>query len=75
MFRNRKRSIQLESVPTILQKYVDISVNQIIMHHQKIIKLSQDAEKTFSLLMLVQFLFSVSIICCQLFQLSIVCTV
>ncbi|KRT86550.1 hypothetical protein AMK59_1595, partial [Oryctes borbonicus] len=52
-------------------EYVHIAVNEIIEHHQKVIELGQNAEETFSLLMLVQFLFSLSIMCCQLFQLSI----
>ncbi|GJQ70376.1 hypothetical protein Trydic_g22807 [Trypoxylus dichotomus] len=62
---------EVGKLPLILQKYVHIAVNEIIVHHQKVIQLGQDAEETFSLLMLVQFLFSLSIICCQLFQLSI----
>ncbi|KAI4465269.1 7tm odorant receptor [Holotrichia oblita] len=38
MIRNSKTSIQLENVPISLQKYVDISVTQIIIHHQKIVR-------------------------------------
>ncbi|KAI4465259.1 odorant receptor [Holotrichia oblita] len=58
-------------IPNTLQKYVHIAVCNIITHHQKIIKLAQDAEELFSPLMLVQFLFSLGILCFQLFQLSI----
>ncbi|KAK9710715.1 7tm Odorant receptor [Popillia japonica] len=58
-------------IPNTLQKYVHIAVCNIVAHHQKIIKLAKDAEELFSPLMLVQFLFSLGILCFQLFQLSI----
>lgn len=69
------KSLDALEIPSILQRYVTICVNEIIAHHQKIYNLAEGAETTFSLLMLIQFSFSLAMICFLLFQLSIVCTI
>nr|AVH87275.1 odorant receptor 34 [Holotrichia parallela] len=64
-------TFNVHKVPLVFQKYVEISITQLMRHHQKILELAEGAEDTFSFLMLIQFLFSLALICFQLFQLSI----
>lgn len=70
--KNYKNMRPIEMEPEHLRPQILENVNNCIRHHHEIMKFAQVVESEFSLLMLMQFLCSLSMVCFQLFQLSVV---
>lgn len=70
--KNYKNMESLELEPVNLRPQILVNIKKCIRHHHEIMKLAETVESEFSLLMLMQFLCSLSLVCFQLFQLSVV---
>lgn len=69
--KNRNPMVQ-EALPPEIQKYATRIVKECARHHLDIINLCEKVEEEFSVLILLQFLASLTMLCFNLFQLYIV---
>lgn len=72
IYTNNKSSILQEALPPQIQKYATHIVKECARHHLDIIHLCEKVEDEFSVLILLQFLASLTMLCFNLFQLYIV---
>lgn len=73
----QSKTIIIDQIPRYDQKclyYFKECIIKCIQHHQKTLKLAEDIENTFNLMLLVQFLGCLSAYSIQLYQLSLVST-
>lgn len=73
-YRNNKSLTTQNALPPQIQKYATAIVKDCVRHHLEIIKVSEEVEDEFSILILLQYLTSIFMICFNLFQLYIVQT-
>lgn len=71
-YTNNKSPVFQEALPPQIQKYATHIVKECARHHLDIIDLCMQVEDEFSVLILLQFLASLTMLCFNLFQLYIV---
>lgn len=72
IYTDNKSPILQEALPPQIQKYATHIVKECARHHLDIINLCMQVEDEFSVLILLQFLASLTMLCFNLFQLYIV---
>lgn len=72
VYTNNRSPILQEALPPEIQKYATHIVKECARHHLDIINLCMQVEDEFSVLILLQFLASLTMLCFNLFQLYIV---
>lgn len=72
IYTNNKNPVLQEALPPEIQKYATHIVKECARHHLDIINLCMQVEDEFSVLILLQFLASLTMLCFNLFQLYIV---
>lgn len=74
-YTNSKSPVVQEALPPPIQKYASRIVKECARHHSDIVRLCEKVEDEFSVLILLQFLASLTMLCFNLFQLYIVSTI